>query len=272
MKTTPQIGAVNWTSEEIKAAIPEFLTLYHQRPIKDNQGGMRAPHLLATWFMLKKLNPKYVIESGVWKGQSTWLIEQTLPDATIFSIDINLAVREYISDKVQYFNKDFFVIDWSIIPNKSETLLFFDDHQNALKRIKKGATLGFKHYLFEDNYPAKYGDCYSLKKAFQHAGFTPSPPKKTVKQLIKSLVKPTVAKAETIPANEEDSEYLRRVLEIYYEFPPVFKTPQTRWGDDWEDRNYPTVEPLYEEVESEQLRVFKEEAKSYNWICYAKLK
>ena len=61
--------------------------------------------------MLKKKNPKNVIESGIWKGQGTWLIENTLPNATIFSIDIDLSIREYISEKVRYFEKDFNEID-----------------------------------------------------------------------------------------------------------------------------------------------------------------
>lgn len=272
MQATRQIGTVDWSNEELRAAIPEFLALYEQRPIKDNQGGMRSPHLFATWFMLKKIQPTYVVESGIWKGQSTWLIEQTLPNAKVFSIDLNLPVREYISDKVQYFNKDFSAIDWSIIPDKSEALLFFDDHQNAFERIKKGEILGFRKYIFEDNYPSKYGDCYSLKKAFQHAGFTPSSPKKSTKQLIKSLIKPTSNQPKIIPPNTADSDYLERVLKVYYEFPPVFKTAETRWQDDWNDMDYPTVEPLYQEMESPYLNIFEEEAKSYNWICYAEVK
>jgi len=31
--------------------------------------------------------------------------------------------------------------------------------------------------IFEDNYPEKVGDCYSLKKAFAGVGFSPEPPK-----------------------------------------------------------------------------------------------
>lgn len=68
MQKVKSLGDSPGTNEEIRNSIPEFLTLYEKRPMKDNAGGMSSPHMFATWFMLKKLQPKYVIESGVWRG------------------------------------------------------------------------------------------------------------------------------------------------------------------------------------------------------------
>ena len=42
------------------------------------------------YLILKNLKPELIIESGVYKGQSTWLIENTLPNSKIISIDIDL--------------------------------------------------------------------------------------------------------------------------------------------------------------------------------------
>ena len=56
-------------------------------------------HMFATYFILRKINPPFVMESGVFKSQSTWLIEKTLPNTKILSIDIDLNQREYISKK-----------------------------------------------------------------------------------------------------------------------------------------------------------------------------
>ncbi len=224
------------------------------KPIRDNQGGMKSPHMFATWFMLKKINPVNVIESGIWKGQSAWLIEKTLPNANIFSIDLNLNFREYISERVKYFDVDFNQINWSFIEDKENTLLFFDDHQNAFERIKNGKELGFKQFIFEDNYPKNQGDCYSLKKAFQHGGFSSVQGTSNLK----------------VP-NRQDAKYLKDNLEIYFEFPPVFKTKKTRWGDLWIDKDYPTPTPLFSEIEQDELKIFKQEATDYTWICYAKL-
>lgn len=269
MQEVRQLGTVTWNVDEIKASIPEFLDLYSKKPINDNQGGMKSPHMFATWFMLKKLNPANVIESGVWKGQGTWLIENALPDCNIFCIDINLGTRKYISKKAKYFDKDFSKINWDFLKDKEDTVLFFDDHQNAVQRIKQGKEIGFKNFIFEDNYPAKHGDCYSLKKAFQHDGFNVSP-KKGLKNLLKEILKPT--KADIIPANSSDAAYLKSVLSVYYEFPPIFKKKLTRFKAEWNDDNYPTPEPIYSDTGGDDLKLFKEEAGYYTWICFAKLK
>lgn len=270
MQEIRHLGSVPWTRNEMREAIPLFLELVAQKPIQDNQGGMRSPHLFATWFMLKKLNPTTVIESGVWKGLGTWLIEQTLPNAKIFSIDVNLEFREYKSENARYFDKDFSKLDWSMVKDKENTVLFFDDHQSAFDRIKQGKALGFKQFIFEDNYPAQYGDCYSLKKAFQHAGFKPGINPGSLLYAVKQMAL-LIGKKRTKP-NAMDARYLKNVLEIYYEFPPVFKNDVTRWGDAWDETNYPTPDPLFTKLEQEYLRIFQEEATQYTWICLATLK
>ena len=52
-----KIGNPTWSRDEILNNIDEFLTIYDERPIKDNQGGMQAPHMFAIWFMAKKNIP-----------------------------------------------------------------------------------------------------------------------------------------------------------------------------------------------------------------------
>lgn len=263
------IGCISWNVNEIRHCILDFLTLYANRPIKDNDGGMVTPHMFATWFMLKKINPKFVVESGIWKGQGTWLIESAAPNATIISLDINLDYRQYISDKVIYYEKDFSKVNWDIIDNKKETILFFDDHQNAFKRIIQAKKQGFKHLLFEDNYPARQGDCYSLKKTFLGCGFTPIESNKSPLRILKNKL---FGQRGLVKPNTNDRAYLEKTLEIYYEFPPIFKKELTRWGDQWNEEDYPTPEALYEKLDNEYLRIFYEEAIYYTWICYVKLK
>ena len=97
----------NWNKEEIISEIEKFSKIYNERPIKDNRYGMKFPHLFAFYFILKKLNPEYVVESGVYKGQGTWLIEKIHPNAKILSIDIKLHYREFIASRAEYSNKDF---------------------------------------------------------------------------------------------------------------------------------------------------------------------
>lgn len=230
------IGVVRWTRDGLRSKLKEFSELRKDRPIKNNFGGMRSPHMFIAWFAAQFLKPKYIIESGVFKGQGTWFFEKASPDSEIHSIDPHLWQREYISEKVIYHIEDFFHIDWSDI-SKEETLCFFDDHQDAVERVKFAQENGFKTLMFEDNYPPGQGDCYTLKQAFAKG--------------------------------DEDANYLRDILKVYYEFPPVFKMEKTRWGHKWDI--YPTPKPLYESVEHHYLQVYFDEARWYTWMCYMEL-
>lgn len=280
-----KISTPPWTRDEILASIDEFSVIYADRPIKDNHGGMKAPHMFAVWFMARKLSPDLIVESGIWKGQSTWLLEQACPKAKLVSIDVNLGRREYISDKAIYLDQDFSEQDWSEVTERS--LAFFDDHQNAYQRLQQCKWFGFKNIIFEDNYPPNQGDCYSLKKAFANTEFEPaiSQPNLTnnsiASKMLKKFAKLTKirqfsgtaqSQAGKIQSNKINSRMLQKNLEIYYEFPPVFKTDKTRWGDEWNETSYPTPEPLLEQPTKSSHDVFFNEAVWYTWICYTKLK
>ena len=269
------IGEVPFSREEMVSTLEEFSSLYAHRPIKDNAGGMRSPHMFLAWFALRALKPEAVIESGVWLGQGTWLIERACPNARLYCIDPHLDRIQYSSPRAVYFDHDFSTIDWNDLP-KNETVLFFDDHQNAYERVKLAKWCGFKHLLFEDNYPPLQGDCYSLKKAFAHSGleFDPSNSKslRLKYKHSKRKILAALGRLREIPPNEVDAKYLRQNLDVYYELPPVFKGEHTRFGALWDENDYPTPQPLLRSVEKEYQRMYLDEAGSYTWMCYARLK
>ena len=123
-------------------------------------------------------------------------------------------------------------LDWNHLP-KGDTVLFFDDHQNAYERVKTANRFGFKHLIFEDNYPPLKGDCYSLKKAIMHSGFKFTStraisPKVVVKQTIKRLLGIGRQSYRDVSPNDVDAKYLRQNIEVYYEFPQYSK--QNRRG------------------------------------------
>jgi len=230
------IGEPTFTRQDIINSIDTFLKLYNKRPIKNNNGGMKSPHCFATYFLLKYLNKLTIIESGVWKGQSTWLIENTCPLAKLICIEPILNRVEYISTKAQYTKYDWKYLN---LNNTEDIIVFLDDHQNALERIKHAIKKGYKHLIFEDNYPTGQGDCLSLKQVFDK--------------------------------NNSESKYLYDNIEIYYEFPPIFTKKLTRWGDNWS--NYPTQQPIFDNIiNNEKYKKFLDEATDYTWIAYVKLK
>jgi len=234
--------------------------------------------MFAVWFMARKLSPDMIVESGIWKGQSTWLLEKACPEAQLVSIDLNLDYREYVSPRAIYSRTDFSRNDWSHVTEKS--LVLFDDHQNAYNRLLQCKWFGFKHVIFDDNYPASHGDCYSLKKAFAQSGFQPERfhQKGTIYNVLRKVARRLGKNSidlqmqhenDSVEPNDIDSKMLHTNLDIYYEFPPILKINTTRWGDNWDSVSYPTPEPLL--LKSTQ-RIFLDEAMYYTWICYARLK
>lgn len=233
--------------------LKEFAALYESRPIKDNDGGMKSGHMFHAWSIVKKLQPKTLIESGVWKGLGTWFFEQASPSTNIISIDPDLSNRQYISPTVDYRTEDFLTTDWSEI-DKENSLVFFDDHQNCIPRLKKCKELGFKKIVIEDNYPWQQGDCYSPKKIYSNRDY----------------IIDSGGIRKTHKRKVDDYKFLIDNIKVYKEMPPIFKPQKTRWGDDWNDE-YPTPSPVLELSTSNEYPVFFDERFDYTWICYLEL-
>ena len=94
-------------------------------------------HICLVYIFLNKIKPKFVVESGIYKGQTTWLIEKTLPKAKILAIDINLESRTYISKSknVKYSNIDFSSHNFEKIP--TESLVFLMIIKISIKDCKR---------------------------------------------------------------------------------------------------------------------------------------
>lgn len=253
MKEILNFGLQPWCFADVREKLKEFLELNMHRPVENNKGGMKSTHLFWTWYAVNKIQPDNIIESGVFKGQGTWILRQAAPNAEIFSIDPNLNKRVYIDKEARYFTDDFSIIDWGTYIRGGETLCFFDDHQNAYLRLQQMHWIGFQHAIFEDNYPSIQGDCYSIKKVLSGSG---------LKKDSTEIVKPNCSHANML---------LRR-LETYTTFPPLCKLSKTRWGDKWDDENYPTPKAIFDNDEIQEYPLIFDEAGDYTWICYVKLK
>ena len=275
----------NWSKEEMRDEVSNFIKIYLERPIKNNEFGMKFPHMFAFYFILKKINPEFVIESGVYKGQGTWLIEKTLPNAKILSLDIKLHLREYISNKAEYSSLDFKFHDFTQI-DPDKTLVFFDDHQNCLERLKECKWFDIKHVIFEDNYPTDKGDCYSLNKIISGSGH------KINKNIFYERLKGVIIflwfqfnsffknkypfidyhrfRSNHVIPNMTDLKYINKNIEVYYEFPPVFK-PRKNFRGNINYNNYKIDEPLLTDEEKNKYQIAFDEKNFYYWLTYIKL-
>ena len=263
-----EIGTVPWTDQDMVSAIPEFKSIYSRRPVADNTGGMKAPHAFLAWFFLSRLKPDLIVESGVFKGLGTWLLEQASPDAQLICLDVNFGNLMYRSAKAEYCEMDLSLMDFSE-RDLSNAIAFIDDHQNALMRMQQLRWKGFKRAIFEDNYPAGRGDCYSIKHMTQGVGFTaPEGETKPLGKRLKAAVRNDHPEhlVPSVPANFTHRNELFSNLKTLYEGPPLFRSTNTRWGDLWTDENYPTKPALLQEDD------LMTEAQDYTWMTYIEFK
>ena len=140
-----------FSNNEILKYLDEFIYLYKKRPIKNNIGGMRFPHMFSFYYLLKILKPEFIVESGVYKGQSTWLIENTLPKSKVLSIDLNLK-QEFLD-----LNKQWDMgIDEKLILNEakinvSPKLNIIWSKKNYIETVENERSI-FRKYNYSLNY------------------------------------------------------------------------------------------------------------------------
>ncbi|KAI3931501.1 hypothetical protein MKW92_030548 [Papaver armeniacum] len=124
---------VEWTTKDLLKGLEEFVPIYETHPIKNNQYGMGFDH---KW---------------CFKGHSTWVLRRSNADTPILSLTPRHPEKylkkgpAYVDGNCTYFaGKDFVDfgnVDWKSVMKKhgvtdlSRVLIFFDDHQNELKRI-----------------------------------------------------------------------------------------------------------------------------------------
>jgi len=259
------IGVVNWSKDDLVNCLEEFLQIYKTRPIHNNEGGMSSSHMFVTWFLCKQLNPKHIIESGIWKGQSSWLLETACPNAKIISIDPNLKIRKYISPRIKYTNVDFNNMQhyWDSELDKDRTLCFFDDHY-GIDRVKQAARFGFRHILYEDNYHDGRGNSYHP----QHGHLANIEPSNQGPR--------SYSPKSSLLLNTSDGIWLRETVDTYYEFPPIYSGVDSSRGYEWAKISRQeyldiTNEPLLTDYKKD-FDISADEASDYTWICYLKLK
>ena len=133
--------------------------------------------------------------------------------------------------------------------------MFLDDHQNFLERLDFLYQLGIKHIMYEDNYPPSQGNCLSPKKILSGQDY-----------IIDENGKRQIHRYSYVYYDE-----FQKRVKHYQELPPIFKTEETRWHDEWDEIKYPTSDALLNCDFKEKYPLFFTEADSYTWICYMRL-
>ncbi len=230
-------------------ALDDFLEIYSRRPIRDNSGGMKSVGMFAVYSLLQKINPLHVIESGIWKGQSTWLIEQALPQCSIVSLDPNLGLREYLSPRAVYSPRDFLSLDAAELGIAAgPTLVFFDDHQDALPRLIHCAEIGIRDVIFDDNYPEYCGQRHRTVSALLHEKKLDGSPR--------------------FPAEKAELETLLERCEV---FPPLFDFDEPITGEKTRI-GIPSLLGEYIPQRHGRWEHYWKEMSSYRWTTFVRLR
>ena len=153
----------DWASrrEALLESLHEFAALFEHRPF-DNVQGLRGVSAFALYWFVRRLAPRAIIEVGVWRGFSTWLLEQAAPSAEVHCFDPIFFLehliprwrmgRVYRSRRARYSSQDFSCAPIrEIVAGRADTLAFFDDHQDKLPRLRQCAAAGIRHVVFDDN-------------------------------------------------------------------------------------------------------------------------
>jgi hypothetical protein len=102
------------------------------------------------WLFLlaKALNPKIIIESGVYHGSSLFTLRHAAPQAKMFAFDVTFASLLSRHEGIDYRQHD-----WGTDNVRAEgpsDLCFFDDHINNCMRIRQAYDRGFRHVVVDD--------------------------------------------------------------------------------------------------------------------------
>ena len=128
----------------------QFWALIPTAPVRQRRGGSGFNGALQLYVAMRALKPDFVIESGVFRGLTTWVIRQACPDAKIYCHDPALSGLQYRDAQASYSTADWSTADWSGI-DPARTVAFFDDHVAQGRRVVEAHARGLTRLLFDDD-------------------------------------------------------------------------------------------------------------------------
>src|ERR1700688_3724927 len=137
---------------ELEAAVTTFYSLAPECPERQSSGGCGFNAGLELFVAARLLRPSVIVESGVYRGFTTWVLRRAAPDAKILSFDLDLSRLRRAEKGVEYVEADISTYDFRSVP-KEDALCFFDDHVAQVLRIEQASAWGFTNLIFDDNLP-----------------------------------------------------------------------------------------------------------------------
>ena len=138
--------------DDFAAQISEFRDVYLNAPITMNKFGLHFSTGLFLFLIARRRDPTLIVESGVYKGLSTYILSAACPTAELHAFDPNLSELSFRSDNATYHSTDWMDYDVRSGPLQS-SLIFFDDHQCQARRVIEAYDRGYRQLIFDDSWP-----------------------------------------------------------------------------------------------------------------------
>ena len=133
----------------LDAQIRRYNELFRTRPVRDLRFGTGYNNGLVVFCFFRTLSPSQVIELGVWRGFSTYLIDSALSEnASICSFDISFEQVVWKSERAAYFERDVTDVELRLA---TDTVGFFDDHVSHYDRIHFCQQRGIRTIVLDDD-------------------------------------------------------------------------------------------------------------------------
>ena len=141
---------IEYDKHKIIEYISEFDYVFSQSPVKEHESGFGYNEGVFFFTILKIINPEIVIESGVMKGFTTYLIDAaTNSNCKIFCYDINFSNKIFNSSKAIYIDSDI----TNNIPSigSKKVVALWDDHTSQLDRLIFSQKHKIEYSFFDDD-------------------------------------------------------------------------------------------------------------------------
>lgn len=132
--------------------IADFMATYDERPVRDNRGGSGFHNCFWLYLITRIREPTLIVESGVWKGQSSWFLRRAAPGAEIHAFDVSFRRLVYRDPDTHYHERDWGGFDFGSV--RGPSLCYFDCHVNQALRIRQAYEKGMRWLVFDDAAPA----------------------------------------------------------------------------------------------------------------------
>ncbi|MGU3536666.1 hypothetical protein [Methylobacterium sp. A54F] len=143
-------GGLPEPPEGVWRAVRAFWELIPGAPVRQRRGGSGFNGALQVYVILRAWQPRQVVESGVFRGLTTWVIRQACPQAALFCHDPDLSGLQYRDPAARYATGDWSEADWSGL-DPAGAVAFFDDHVSQGRRVVEARARGITRLLFDDD-------------------------------------------------------------------------------------------------------------------------